>query len=382
MNINKELNLIFTTSYNEAKIRHHEYLTPEHMLYSALFFEKTIDIVAACGGDIEALKKELNQFLSEKIPTIDNQDEPIQSNSLQNVLQTAAFHCISAQKEEIDISDILVAIFSEKESYASYFLKKQGITKLNLTQYISHGIPNTDEVPELESVENDEISQEDKEKKGEGKNKFLQRFTTELTEKARNKQFDPLIGREAILERMIQVLCRRLKNNPILVGEPGVGKTAVAEGLAQKIADDKVPDIIKNYKIYLLDMGGLIAGTRYRGDFEERLKMVLTELEKIENAILFIDEIHTIVGAGATSGGAMDASNILKPFLVNGKMRCIGSTTYKEYKNFFDKARALSRRFQQIEIPEPSIDETVQILKGLKDKYEDFHSVQYTHDAL
>lgn len=381
MKIDEELNLIFNTSFNEAKIRKHEYLTPEHMLYSSLFFTKPIDILTNCGADIDKIKKSLDKHLKKMVPVIDKEIDPIQTIAFQNVIQNAAFHCISAQKEQIDISDILVAIFNEKESFAAYFLKKEGITKIKLLDYISHGLPELLETTDEEKETETDKKESEKEKSNK-QNKYLAKFTSELTELARNNEFDPLIGRENILKRTIQVLCRRLKNNPILVGDAGVGKTAIAEGLAQLIANQKVPKLLENYKIYSLDMGGIIAGTRYRGDFEERLKRVLNELEKEDKAILFIDEIHTIVGAGSVSGGAMDASNILKPFLVSGKIRCIGSTTYNEYKNFFDKDRALSRRFQKIEIPEPTIDETYKILIGLKDKYESFHNVKYSKESL
>ncbi|MCX7634775.1 MAG: ATP-dependent Clp protease ATP-binding subunit ClpA [Syntrophales bacterium] len=374
MRISHELDNIFRAAYTEAKMRSHEYLTPEHILFAILFFESSSEIIRACGGDVKSLQNRLEDFFATKIPKTKRDVEPIQSASFQNVIERAVWHTTSAQKDELDIGDIIIAIFDERESYAAFFLQREGITRLDLLNYISHGI----------SVPPREKTQQGNRREGQTQkeNKVLSSFSTELVEKARSGEMDPLIGREDIIERTIQVLCRRYKNNPIHVGEAGVGKTAITEGLAQRIAQGSVPTPLKDAKIYALDMGALLAGTRFRGDFEERLKKVLAELQKIKNVILFIDEIHTVVGAGSASGGAMDASNILKPVLTSGKMRCIGSTTYDEYRKFFDKDRALSRRFQAIDISEPTIDETYEILKGLQDRYASFHNVIYTDDAL
>ncbi|HNY72765.1 MAG TPA: ATP-dependent Clp protease ATP-binding subunit ClpA [Syntrophales bacterium] len=376
MKISEELDSIFRAAYTEAKLRSHEYLTPEHILFAALFYESSSEIIRSCGGDVKSLQNRLEDFFATKLPKQKRETDPVQSASFQNVIERAVWHTTSAQKGQLDIGDILISIFDERESYAAFFLHREGITRLDLLNYISHGItasprekPGTGEG-------------EKKDPAGPKENKILATFTTELVQKARSGELDPLIGREDILERTMQVLCRRAKNNPVHVGEAGVGKTAITEGLAQLIAQDKVPKPLKSAKIYSLDMGALIAGTRFRGDFEERLKKVIAELQKIQNVVLFIDEIHTIVGAGAASGGAMDASNILKPVLTSGKMKCIGATTYDEYRKCLEKDRALSRRFQSIDIPEPSVEDTVNILKGLKDRYESYHQVAYTEEAL
>jgi len=376
MKINEELHDILRAAYNEARQREHEYLTPEHVLFAAIFFDNARTIIEACGADIQGLQNKLNDFFTSKIPRATTDAEPMQSASFQNVMERAVWHTMSAQKREIDIGDVLISIYDERESHAAYFLHQEGITRLDLLNYISHGISV---IPAETQADGDKKTREAKPVK---ENKLLASFTTELVQKARNGEFDPLIGREDILDRTIQVLSRRYKNNPIHVGEAGVGKTAITEGLAQRIAAGQVPKHLKNSKIYSLDLGAVLAGTRYRGDFEERLKKVIQELCLQEGSILFIDEIHAIVGAGAASGGAMDASNILKPALTSGKIRCIGSTTHEEYRKFFDKDRALSRRFQPIDIPEPTVEETRQILAGLRKNYEDFHCVTYTDDAL
>lgn len=384
MQINEELNNIMMSAYNEARKRHNEYLTPEHLLYASLFSESGKDIIHHCGGDIERLKQNLDDFISTRVPVVKGKD-PQQSVQFQNILEKAIWHTASAQKEELDIGDVYVSMLDEKDSYASFFLQREGITRLDILNYISHGIsviPDEGDVSPGESDDLEDEFQESETKKTSKSEKFLEMFTTELVAKAEAGELDPLIGREDILERTMQVLCRRLKNNPVHVGEPGVGKTAIIEGLAQLIAKGEVPDPIKNSRIYALDMGALLAGTKYRGDFEERLKRVIRELKAIPNAILFIDEIHTVVGAGAVSGGSMDASNILKPALASGKMRCIGSTTYDEYRKYFERDNALSRRFQKIEVPEPSIEDTHKILLGLKDRYEDYHDVRYTDEAV
>ncbi len=380
MKNSESLNLVLIAAFNEAKNREHEYLTPEHLLYAMLFSPESLEIIESCGADTEVLKNNLTQHFTEKIPKIRNR-EPVISEQFHNIMERAFLHSASAQKDNLDIGDVLVSIFDEEESFASFFLLSQGITRLDILNYISHGISL---IPDrTHEAGTDYGTQAGAGTTAEsGKKSFLEIFTTELVSKARLGEMDPFIGREDILERTVQVLCRRLKNNPIHVGEPGVGKTAITEGLAQRIAAGTVPKPLIGAKVYLLDMGGLIAGTRYRGDFEERLKRVLAELGKMENVILFIDEIHTIVGAGAVSGGSMDASNILKPVLASGRMRCIGSTTFDEYRKHFEKDRALSRRFQKIDISEPTIDETRNILIGLKERYEKHHDVVYDDDAI
>jgi ATP-dependent Clp protease ATP-binding subunit ClpA len=386
MRISEEVQGIINAAYQDAKQRNHEYLTAEHVLYAAAFFDLSREILTSCGANPDEIKQQLEDHLAEHVPVVKD-SEPIQSQGFEDVIQRALFHTEASQKETVDIGDILVSILDEEESFGAYFLKKSGVTRYNLLKTISHGgilqSPDggeeefTDEEPETPEGVDDEVKQKKKKKKD-----ALSQFTRDLTVAAREGKLEPLIGREDILERTIQVLCRRLKNNPILVGDPGVGKTAVAEGLAGRIADGTVPKVLREYSVFSLDMGSLLAGTRYRGDFEERLKAVLGELDRRENVILFIDEIHTIVGAGAVSGGSMDASNLLKPALQDGHIRCMGSTTYDEYKKFFDRDRALSRRFQKIEIKETTPDETYEILQGLKDRYEEYHDVTYTDAAL
>jgi len=373
MEISTVLNQILMAAYNEAKNRKHEYLTPEHVLFAALYFPEGREVIEGCGGNTEQLKHNLDKHLSTRIPVIE-EGEPIQSVGLQHVIERAIMHINSAQKEILDFGDIIIAIYEEEESFASYFLAREGITRYDLLNYISHGA-------QFDEDELEEFGDDIEEDAGK-KSKVLEQFTVELTEKARKGELDPLIGREDILERTMQVLSRRLKNNPVHVGEPGVGKTAITEGLAQRIVEGTVPPVLKDAKIYRLDMGALIAGTRFRGDFEERLKRVIAELQKKEKVILFIDEIHTIVGAGAVSGGSMDASNILKPVLADGRIRCIGTTTYDEYRKYFEKDGALSRRFQKIDIHEPSHEDTIKILQGIKSRYEEHHRVTYTDEAL
>jgi len=381
MELNSVLNDVLMAAFNEAKMKKHEYLTPEHILYASLFFEDGKRIVEGSGGDVGNLKKNIEDYFNRNVEVVEV-DEPKQSVGFQNVMERAIWHTASAQKDILDLGDVYVSIMDEDESYAAYFLELEGISRFELLKYISHGVPlYPDDHEGEEYVGGEEDDDLDDRNKGKSK-KVIEAYTSELTEKARNGEMDPLIGREDILERTIQVLCRRTKNNPIHVGDPGVGKTAITEGLAQRIADGEVPEKLKDLKIFSLDMGALLAGTKFRGDFEERMKKVMHELRQMEDVILFIDEIHTVVGAGAVSGGSMDASNMLKPVLTSGEIKCIGSTTYEEYKKFFDKDRALSRRFQKIEIPEPSIEDTVEILKGLRDKYEDYHGVKYSNEAL
>jgi ATP-dependent Clp protease ATP-binding subunit ClpA len=394
MKISEELNNIITAAYTEAKARSHEYVTPEHVLYASLFFSGGSSIITACGGSVDQLKNELETFFRAGYIPEKKDNEPVQSEAFQNVVENAMLHVVSSGKNILDIGDMYAAFYFEKESFAVTFLEQEGISRLNILNFISHGISvvpdstfaESDFEKETESPESEQEGTEDKEEKEskqkKPKKKYLDMFTTELTAKAARDEIDPIIGREDIIDRTIQVLCRRTKNNPVHVGEPGVGKTAITEGLARMIAADTVPVPLKGAKIYQLDMGGLLAGTKYRGDFEERMKRVIDEALKEEKAILFIDEIHNIVGAGAVSGGSMDASNIIKPVLSTGKMQCIGSTTYEEYKKYFEKDRALSRRFQKIEIPEPSYDEAIDILRGLRERYEEFHNVSFADNAL
>jgi ATP-dependent Clp protease ATP-binding subunit ClpA len=382
MKFNKNTSEIFISAFQNAKSQNCEYITPEHILYSTLENDEGIDLIKYCGGNIERLKKSIKEHIDNDIPKVKS-GEPMQSEGFERVLSNAFIHMESAGVDEIQIGDIIAAIFDEEESYARYFLQLEGITKLDVLNYISHGKPtdmSDEEVPDENIIDESRESFEGQKK--ESKGKFLSQFAIDITQRAINNELDPLIGREDIISRTLQVLCRRQKNNPVHVGDPGVGKTAITEGLAQMIVGGKVPKLLKDSKIFMLDLGGMLAGTRYRGDFEERLKKVLNEIQKYEKAIVYIDEIHNIVGAGAVSGGSMDASNILKPFLLSGKMRFIGSTTYDEYKKFFEKDRALTRRFQKIEISEPDIDDAIKILQGLKDRYEKHHNVKYTDEAI
>lgn len=380
MRINEDVQAILNSAYQDAKAKKHEYLTPEHILYAALFLDSSREIIESCGADPDDILEEIETYLEKNVPVTKNK-EPIQSIGFQEVIERAVFHTESSQKGEVDIGDIIVSIYDEENAFGSYYLRKAGISRLELLKAVSHGSLSSRAQPEQEDKE---VLEEQTAKTGRKKvgKSALESFTMELTKAAAEGKLEPLIGREDIVERTVQVLCRRLKNNPVLVGDPGVGKTAIAEGLAQRIAEEKVPAILKRFEIYSLDMGALIAGTRFRGDFEERMKRVITELQKKEKVILFIDEIHTIIGAGAVSGGTMDASNLLKPALASGKLRCIGSTTFEEFKKSFDKDRALSRRFQKIEVTEPTRDEAVDILKGLREKYEEYHHVTFSDQAI
>ena len=381
MKISENLNRIIMAAYAEANVRRHEFITPEHLLYACLFFDEGKEIIVQCGGDPMRLKKAIEKHFEEADTATAALNRAAQSLGFQSVLERAAWHTSSAQKETLELGDMLVSILEERESHASFFLQREGINRMILLNYISHGISvlagNAGGQRTNPGTREGDVREEKEEQ-----NKFLKAYTTELTARAKAGEMDPLIGRQDILERTIQVLCRRFKNNPIHVGEPGVGKTAITEGLAQLIAQGRAPKRLQDVKIYSLDMGAVIAGTRFRGDFEERMKRLLAELQKQEKAILFIDEIHSIVGAGAVSGGSMDASNILKPALVSGKLRCIGSTTYDEYRKYFEKDGALSRRFQKIEVPEPTVEETVRILEGLRERYETYHHVAYTEEGL
>jgi len=376
--LDKELEQTLNQAFREARANNHEFMTVEHLLLALLDNEVSRDILLACGADIPTLKAELSNFLEETVPLLPPDDERDTQPTLgfQRVLQRAVFHVQSSGKQEVSAANVLVAIFSEQESQAVFFLKKQDISRLEVVNYLSHGINRLSSDDDMD----DEIELGDEEQE-EAANPLTQ-YTTNLNELAENGKIDPLIGRADEVERTIQVLCRRRKNNPLFVGEAGVGKTALAEGLAKRIIDNEVPEIIKDAIIYSLDLGALLAGTKYRGDFEKRFKAVMAKMRNEPNAILFIDEIHTIIGAGAASGGAMDASNLIKPVLSNGELKCIGSTTYQEYRGIFEKDRALARRFQKIDVPEPTVEECIQILQGLKSRFESHHSVKYTQQAL
>ncbi len=374
--ISKDLSETLGFAVREAKKRRHEFVCIEHLLFAILFDGSGIEIIESSGGNIDNIKNALEQFFDEKMDHVPSDNEYVlqQTVGFQRVIQRAVNHVRSAEKSEVDVSDILASIFQEKDSHAEYFLSAEGISRFDILNYISHDISN---VPSRE--DSTEVARPGKKEK---KKNPLEAFTIDLVKYAAEGKLDPLIGRELEMERTIQILCRRRKNNPIFIGDPGVGKTAMAEGLAIKIHKKEIPDLLKGFHIYSLDLGGLLAGTKFRGDFEQRLKGVIAALKKKKDAILFIDEIHTTVGAGATSRGSMDASNILKPALQTGELRCIGSTTFEEYKNFFEKDRALSRRFEKVEIFEPPIKETVQILKGLRSRYEDHHGISYTDQSL
>ncbi len=384
--ISKDVELMLGAAAREAHLRNHEYLSLEHLLFAIIHHEKGEEVITACGGDLERLKKRIENFFNTHLEKLSrgSNETPQPTTSLQRVLQKTIMHVQSAGKQEADIGDLLSALMTEENSYAVYFLRQEGISRLDILNYISHGIAKVSSSsfsPKI-SAANQDTTQDQDTSQGTKPASALEKFTINLTTKAASGRIDPLIGRENELERTMQILCRRRKNNPIYVGEPGVGKTALAEGLARKIWEDQVPDALRGVTIYALDLGALLAGTKYRGEFEQRLKEVIEELVKKDRAILFIDEIHTIVGAGATSGGSLDASNILKPALAGGEIRCIGSTTYEEYRNYFEKDRALSRRFQKIDLKEPSIQETVSILHGLKGHYQKHHNVRYTNNAI
>lgn len=378
--LDKELEQTLNQAFREARGNNHEFMTVEHLLLALLDNNASREILLACGADIPSLKIELDTFLQETVPLLPSNDERDTQPTLgfQRVLQRAVFHVQSSGKQEVSAANVLVAIFSEQESQAVFFLKKQDISRLEVVNYISHGINRLSSDEEMD----EDIELSDEEQQEAASQNPLTQYTTNLNELAESGKIDPLIGRAEEVERTIQVLCRRRKNNPLFVGEAGVGKTALAEGLAKRIVEDDVPEIIKGAVIYSLDLGALLAGTKYRGDFEKRFKAVMIQLKKEDNAILFIDEIHTIIGAGAASGGAMDASNLIKPVLSNGDLKCIGSTTYQEYRGIFEKDRALARRFQKIDVPEPTVEECVQILQGLKSRFEQHHGVKYTQPAL
>ena len=367
-----------------ANARQHEFATLEHLLMALTEDQDAVAVMRACGVDIEDLRDELVEYIDNELSNLVHPDfdEAKPTSSFQRVLQRAAIHVQSSGREEVTGANVLVALFSERESHAVYFLQEQDMTRFDAVNYISHGIAKVPGASETRPVQGATSPEEEEGIGVRQGSEALSAYCVNLNEKAQDGKIDPLIGREDEVERTIQVLCRRTKNNPLYVGDPGVGKTAIAEGLARRIFEGEVPEVLQNTIVYALDMGALLAGTRYRGDFEERLKAVLKELQKLEDTVLFIDEIHTIIGAGATSGGSMDASNLLKPALSSGELRCIGSTTYKEYRNHFEKDRALVRRFQKIDVKEPSINDTIRILKGLKSYYEDHHGIEYTAEAL
>ena len=378
--LSDELELSLGAAVQSARNARHEFVTVEHLLNALLDDANASEVIVACGGDIEVLRKQLEDFLAEEVPSLEqgSLEETQPTISFQRVIRRAILHVQSTGNSEVTGANVLVALFGEKDSHAAYFLSLQDITRYDVVSYISHGISKVGgEDPILPAP--DETEDEDEATAGGDP---LSAFTVNLNEQAGKGLIDPLIGREHEVERTVQILCRRRKNNPLYVGEAGVGKTAIAEGLAKKIVDGEVPEILSESVIYSLDLGALLAGTKYRGDFEKRLKAVLHSLEDKPNAILFIDEIHTIIGAGATSGGAMDASNLLKPVLSAGHLRCIGSTTYQEYRGIFEKDRALSRRFQKIDVIEPSVEDTVKILRGLQSRFEEHHDVSYTRQAL
>ncbi|MDR3275693.1 MAG: AAA family ATPase, partial [Treponema sp.] len=383
MKISRHAQAIINAAYNEAKIRNHEYLTPEHILYAALAFDEVQGILSASGASVDQLRNGMENFFEQKVPVLDI-GEPTQTVGFHSVLERAVLQSQSAQKEILDVADLLVSLYDEERNYCAYYLRKAGIsTRLSLLENISQGgLEHEDAYPGGRQPGDGQEETTDGARSRTARKSALERFATELTALARDGKLEPVIGREAELDRTIQVLCRRMKNNPVHVGDSGVGKTAVTEGLAQRIAAGNVPPALKDCQVYSLDMGALIAGTKYRGDFEERIKKVIEEIGKKERAVLFIDEIHTLVGAGAVSGGALDASNLLKPALASGKLRCIGSTTHEEFGKFFEKDRALARRFQKIDINEPSEADSIAILQGLKSKYEDYHHVRYTGEAL
>ncbi|HSL60844.1 MAG TPA: ATP-dependent Clp protease ATP-binding subunit ClpA [Desulfotignum sp.] len=380
--ISKELSTALGFAVREAKKRRHEYVCVEHVLYAILNHESGSETIQKCGGNPEQIKQELEKFFDEKLTKIDSQEEYVlqQTIGFQRMIQRAINHARSAEKSEVNLGDILASIFQEKDSHAAFYLESEGITRLDVLRHISHATATEKKQPPDPAQKM--FKMDDRKPQRQKKKDPLELFTTNLLDRAEKNRIDPIIGRENELDRVMQVLCRRRKNNPILVGDPGVGKTAIAEGLALKIHNREVPSLLQDSELFSLDMGALLAGTKYRGDFEQRLKDVITALEEKENALLVIDEIHTVVGAGATSSGSMDASNILKPALSSGDIKCIGTTTYEEYKNHFEKDRAFSRRFEKIEVSEPSVEDTRMILLGLRPYYEKHHGLHYSDQTI
>ena len=380
--LSKELEKSLNEIAQNASSRRHEFITVEHLLLALLTNQAAIDVLKNVGGDVDKLGAELEKYIEETTPVLPPSDQehgPQTTLGFQRVVSRSLFHVQSSGRKEVTGANVLVAIFSEQESQAVYLLKVQGINRIDVVNYISHGISKVEDGEEEAESSGRADGGEEPNEAGQ---KALQLYATDLNEEARAGRIDPLVGRSEELERVIQIICRRRKNNPLLVGESGVGKTAIAEGLAKRIVDEKVPEVVAGSTIFSLDLGALVAGTKYRGDFEKRFKAVLAELKETEGSILFIDEIHTIIGAGAASGGVMDASNLLKPLLTSGRMRCMGSTTYQEYRGIFDKDRALSRRFQKIDVVEPDVDDTYRILKGLKSRFEEHYNLRYTDKAL
>jgi ATP-dependent Clp protease ATP-binding subunit ClpA len=380
--LSQELEFCLNDAFAGAREARHEFMTVEHLLLAIVDTPKVREILKSCGADTAKLKTELKQFIDQTTPRLPaGEDRDVQPTlGFQRVLQRAVFHVQSSGKKEVTVANVLVAIFSEKQSHAAYLLSMQDVSRLDVVNFIAHGLSKAG--GEERSERDDGPASPDAEREGDGGGNALEKYATNLNESARKGKIDPLIGRKLEVERTIEILCRRRKNNPLYVGEAGVGKTAIAEGLARMIVENQVPDVLLDATIYSLDMGSLVAGTKYRGDFEKRLKAVLAEVKKQPGAILFIDEIHTVIGAGAASGGVMDASNLIKPALNNGELRCIGSTTYNEYRGIFEKDHALARRFQKIDITEPSVQDTVDILRGLKSRYEEHHGIKYEDDAL
>ncbi|MFQ5634837.1 MAG: ATP-dependent Clp protease ATP-binding subunit ClpA [Gammaproteobacteria bacterium] len=379
--LSSELEFCLNEAFQQARSERHEYMTVEHLLLAILDIPRVTEILKACGADVTRLRKELTEFIDESTPrlTTDDGQEVQPTLGFQRVLQRAVFHVQSSGKKEVRGENVLVAIFGEKQSHAVYLLGLHDVSRLDIVNFISHGLGKAGDVAGGESRANGAAGEEAEEDAAASP---LESFATNLNQRAIDGKTDPLIGRAAEIERTVQILCRRRKNNPLFVGDAGVGKTALAEGLAKMVVDGEVPEVLRDATIYALDMGALLAGTKYRGDFEKRFKGVIAELQKDPDAILFIDEIHTVIGAGAASGGVLDASNLIKPVLGDGALRCIGSTTYREYRGIFEKDHALARRFQKIDIVEPSIGETVEILKGLRSRFEEHHQVTYTDDAL
>ncbi|MGD0524745.1 MAG: Clp protease N-terminal domain-containing protein, partial [Polyangiaceae bacterium] len=376
MRISPEVEIAIQVAQSDAARRRHEYVTLEHLLYALMLDDTTAQVVRHAGGDPSALKKRLEKYLDEQMEPLPEEtaELPTASLGMQRAISRAVRHVRSSGKDEVTGANVLVAMFAEPDSFAVAMLEENGVTRLDLVAYISHGVSKVDD-DELEPGKAGGVDATDE--PARPSKDPLKAYTVNLNEEALSKRIDPLVGRETEVARIVQILARRKKNNPLLVGDAGVGKTALAEGLAMKIERHEVPKALEGSVVYSLDMGALLAGTRYRGDFEERIKGVIKALQKLDKAILFIDEIHTIVGAGATSGGSMDASNLLKPALASGRLRCIGSTTFREYRQYFEKDRALSRRFQRVEVNEPSVDDTVKILEGLRKHYEEFHGVTY-----
>ncbi|MBB3103936.1 ATP-dependent Clp protease ATP-binding subunit ClpA [Azomonas macrocytogenes] len=381
--LNRELEVTLNLAFKEARTKRHEFMTVEHLLLALLDNEAAATVLRACGASLDKLRHDLQEFIESTTPLIPQHDEERETQptlGFQRVLQRAVFHVQSSGKREVTGANVLVAIFSEQESQAVFLLKQQNVARIDVVNYIAHGISkvpgqssNSDNEPDVQEEENNEAA---------SANQPLDTYASNLNEQARQGRIDPLVGREREVERVTQVLARRRKNNPLLVGEAGVGKTAIAEGLAKRIVDKQVPELLAESVVYSLDMGALLAGTKYRGDFEKRFKALLNELRKRPHAILFIDEIHTIIGAGAASGGVMDASNLLKPLLSSGEIRCIGSTTFQEYRGIFEKDRALARRFQKIDVVEPSVEDTIGILRGLKSRFEQHHGIEYSDESL